>query len=332
MLAVPGSGLLSTGMQQVADRPFMFSEWIHTFPSEFCVEGPAIIGAYGMGLNGWDVSFMFQNSDRGHFRESLGETWDVVAPQVFGLFPAVSRQVIRGDVRESGTVFTMNVDFESLQKGKVNFDDRVEQDYDIKSFTSDAILMQALAVGRVVVDFVDEAKETEKVDLSEYELADWLVSDTKELAWKSGKKPRDGFMFIQTPRTQAVVGFAGIRVGLQDVTLRTRTPYSAIYVTSLSDAPIASTQSALITTIARARNTDMKMIGGTLIRRGTGPILMEPVVCELTFHRAEGTPAPKVHVLDHDGRRTGKTLPVTGGRVLLDGRETKAVYYEVEYY
>ncbi|MDR0327441.1 MAG: hypothetical protein LBI05_04000, partial [Planctomycetaceae bacterium] len=67
MFEMPGTGLLSTGMQQVADRPFMFSEWIHTFPSEFCLEGPVILGAYGMGLNDWDVSFMFQNSDQGHF-------------------------------------------------------------------------------------------------------------------------------------------------------------------------------------------------------------------------------------------------------------------------
>lgn len=60
MLAVPGSAMLSAGMQQVADRPFSLSEWIHVLPNEWGVEGPAIIGAYGMGLNGWDVSFMLQ--------------------------------------------------------------------------------------------------------------------------------------------------------------------------------------------------------------------------------------------------------------------------------
>ena len=70
------------------------------------------------------------------------------------------------------------------------------------------------------------------------------------------------------------------------------------------------------------------LIGGTLINRGTGPILMEPVICDIILKRP-GTPT--VHVLDHDGRRTGKTLPVENGRVKLDGRETKAVYYEVSY-
>jgi len=332
MFAVPGSGLLSTGMQQVADRPFMFSEWIHTFPNEYCVEGPAIIGAYGMGLNDWDVSFMFQNSDQGHFRQSLGESWDVVAPQVFGLFPAVAWQVIREDVQASKIVFARNVDFASLQKGKLNFDDRVEQGYDVKTFASDTTPVQALATGRVVVNFVDQAKKTETVDLSEYanNQGNVFSSSTAELAWKSGANLRDGWMTINTPRTKALVGFTEARntFNLDDITIRPRTPFAAIYVTSLDDEPIRSSKSMLVTTIARARNTDMKLIGGTLIHKGTGPILMEPVVCELTFRRS-GT--PKVYILDHDGCRTGTTLPVTDGCVQLDGRETKAVYYEVSY-
>ncbi|MCL2625174.1 MAG: hypothetical protein FWD31_16055, partial [Planctomycetaceae bacterium] len=330
MLEVPGSGILSTGMQQVADRPFMLSEWIHTFPCEFCAEGPAIIGAYGMGLNGWDVSFLFQNSDRGVFRNALGDTWDVVAPQVFGLFPAISRQVLRGDVQESKTVFTRNVDFASLQKGELNFDDRVEQGYDVKNFASDTTPMQALAVGRVVVDFVDEAKPTETVDLAQYEKDGFFTSTTRELGWWSGKNPRDGLMGIRTPRTQAVVGFTGMvtNVLLNDMIIETETPYAAIYVTSLDDEPIKTSKRLLVTTIGRVRNTDMKLIGGTLIERGKGPMMMEPVVCELSiFH--DGTPT--VHILDHDGRRTGKTLPAVGGRIQLDGRETKAVYYEIVY-
>lgn len=337
MLSMPGSGILSTGMQQVADRPFMLSEWIHTFPNEFAVEGPAIIGAYGMGLNGWDVSFMFQNSDQGHFRDQLGDTWDVVAPQVIGLFPAVARQVLRGDVQESKTVFTRNVDFASLQKGELNFDDRVEQGYDAKSFSSNTTPMQALAVGRVVVEYVDQAKKTEFVDLSQYSTS-WdgnnllpppFVSTTGELFWHSGKNPRDGIIYINSPKTQAVVGFIkNMEVSVKGGLICSQNPYAAIYITSLDDDPVASSKHLLITTIARARNTDMKLIGGTLIQCGKGPIMMEPVVCSMSLRR-EGT--PKVYVLDHDGIRTGQTLDATADNILLDGRVTKAVYYEVEY-
>jgi len=326
---VPGSALLSTGMQQVSDRPFMFSEWISTFPNEFGVEGPAIIGAYGMGLNGWDISFMFQNGDQGRFRQTLGETWDVVAPHVFGIFPAVSRQVLRGDVAESRTIFTRNVDFASLQKGEVNFDDQVKQDYDVKSFSSDTTPMQALAVGRVVVDYVGQPRKTESVNLSDYKRNQAFVSTVGGLVWISGKNSRDGFIIIDTLRTKALVGFTKEHTALlDDVDIYAQTPFSAIYVTSLDDAPIATSKRLLVTTIARARNTGMKMVAGTLIQKGGGPILMEPVVCEITFKRPG---VPKIHILDHDGRRTGRMLDAVNGRIRFDGGATKTVYYEVEW-
>ena len=43
----------------------MLSEWIHVVPNEFGVEGPILVGAYGMGLNAWDFSYIFQNRDNG---------------------------------------------------------------------------------------------------------------------------------------------------------------------------------------------------------------------------------------------------------------------------
>ena len=42
-----------------------------------------------------------------------------------------------------------------------------------------------------------------------------------------------------------------------------------------------------------------------------------------------GRPVEAVHVLDHDGCRTGRTLAVTDGRFTLDGAKDKAIYYEV---
>ena len=132
MLDQPGGGMLSSGLQQVADRPFMLSEWIHVFPSEWGAEGVAIIGAYGMGLQGWDASFMFQNRDRGQLSEEIGrERWDVAAPQVMGLFPAVSRQVLRGDVAEATETSVRNVHVPSLFKGELGFNVASSQNADI---------------------------------------------------------------------------------------------------------------------------------------------------------------------------------------------------------
>jgi hypothetical protein len=329
MLSSPGASMLSEGMRQVADRPFMISEWSQDAPYEFVGEGPAIFGAYGLGLNGWDVSFMFQNGDLGRFGPKLVECWDTLAPQMFGLFPAIARQIIRHDIRESETVFALNVDYESLKKGQLNFEDQYEHRDGLWSFSTNTTPIQALAVGRVVVDFVDEPKKTETVDVSKYMKDGAYVSTTGELAWRPGEHSRDGHITINTPRTQASVGFAGGKtVDLKDVTITTENHFAYIYVTSLDDNPITTSKSILVTTIARARNTNMKQHGGTLIRLGEAPILMEPVVVDLSFKRG-GTPT--VHVLDHDGCRTGKTLPVVAGKIKLDARETMTVYYEIEY-
>ncbi len=91
------------------------------------------MGAYGFGLQGWDVSFMFQNRDDGCFSTRLGrQQWDVTAPHVLGVFPAVARQVLRGDVIEAKPVVSRDVHVRSLFEGKLGFDDRVIQDSDAK--------------------------------------------------------------------------------------------------------------------------------------------------------------------------------------------------------
>jgi hypothetical protein len=41
---------------------------------------------------------------------------------------------------------------------------------------------------------------------------------------------------------------------------------------------------------------------------------------------------PVIHVLDHSGNRTGKTIEHENGSFLLDGRVHKTMYYEMVYY
>lgn len=330
MLATPGGGMLSAGMQQVADRPFMLSEWIHSFPSEFAVEGPALIGAYGLGLNGWDASYIFENGDDGRFRRELKEEWDVMVPQVLGVFPAVSRQVLRGDVKEASLVFTRNVHVPSLFEGRLGFDDSLKQGYDVKEFSSQTIPAATLAIGRSVVAFTPAEQPTPTVSLASYLNDGLLRSADGQLAWRAGKNPRDGYVTIDTAGTQALIGFAaGKSIALKDVAIATSTPYAAIYVSALDrDGDIATGKRLLVTTLARVRNTGMKLVEGSLIARGGPPLLVEPVAVELTLKRGGN---PKVYVLDHDGRRSAQTLPAANGKLTLDGAQTKAVYYEIDY-
>lgn len=82
MLKAPGSGYLSTGLQQVAGRPFTVSEWIHVYPSLYSAEGPVIMAAYGLGLQGWDASYEFQSTSTRPSKK------DLVGNQPYGVWNA----------------------------------------------------------------------------------------------------------------------------------------------------------------------------------------------------------------------------------------------------
>lgn len=334
MLHMAGAGTLSVGMQQTLDSPFMLSEWIHVFPNEWGVEGPALIGAYGMGLQGWDVSYIFQNRDSGGFSERIGrDRWDAVAPQVFGLFPAVARQVLRGDIQQADVSAPLYVHAPSLVEGKVGFRDQTIQQHDVKSFNTDKVPARALAVARAGIVFTDAFQETPEFDIQPFERDGYLYSSTGQLRWREGDDDSlSGYFCIDTPGTQAVVGFAeGRSIQLGDVTIAPESHYGAIYVSAQTpDGSIASSNSLLITAIARARNTGMEFnsTGDGLLERGAPPIVMEPVRATITLHR-EGTPT--VYALDHDGLRTEIRIPIDNGAFRIDGERDKTPYYLVVY-
>jgi hypothetical protein len=322
----------------------MLSEWIHVFPNEWGAEGPALIGAYGMGLQGWDASFLFQNGDDGRFSDRIGrDQWDATAPQIMGLFPAVARQVRRGDVNESPLRAPLNVHVPSLWEGRLSFGDATQQGYDDKAFSTDKVPARALGAARAAVRFTDRAEETPAFDLSRNADAGdgSLVADGGQLRWYEAKpdaKVPGGYVTVDTAGTKAVVGFAAGATrrlgGATGITITPRSPFAAVYVTAREPgAGIEKSTSLVVVAISRARNAGMTFSpeGDRLLSRGEkGPVLLEPVRADIALGEALARRAVAVHVLDHDGRRTGKTLPLTGGAFTLDGATDRTPYYEIE--
>lgn len=331
MLTVAGGGILSSGMQQVAGRPFSMSEWIHVFPNQWGVEGPAIIGAYGMGLQDWDISYMFQNRDKGTYSSALGTSqWDVVAPNVFALFPAVARHVRREDIKTTKSFIPLNVHFDSLHRGKVGFDDKTVQAYDIKSFSTDKVSARSLAVSRVAVSFTSSFKATPSFDVAKYVKDGAMESATGELRWYEGETKDSGYFTINTAATKAVVGFAkDTEKQLGEVTVKSYSKYGALYITAQGEKGTIGTDKRLIVVaVARAHNTGMKYLSGKMVNKGKGPVLMEPMHAKITINRKG---SPTVYICDHDGNRTAKTIPVKNGSFIIDGNSSQAVYYEIVY-
>jgi hypothetical protein len=330
MVADPGSDMLSSGLQQVADRPFMLSEWIHEQPHEYYLEGPAILGVYGMGLNGWDVSYIFQNRDNGEFTNRIGrDTWDVMTPMIAGTFPAVSRIVRRMDVEEGPLVAAIKVHPESLHEGVATGTTVIRQRGDVKSFDSDEAPNDAMAVGRVAVKFTQQAESPEPFDPSEHMSDGALHSVTDQLRWTPAPEGEAtaGYFTIDTPATVGFVGFAepSASFALGGFTIAPKPGFGAVYLTSVEPDSNLDDGDVLLVAMARGRNADSKYNDddSRILELGKGPLVLEPVRADITLPDGRW----RVEKLNHDGRPTGRFLDVNDGVVTIDGSQDKTPYY-----
>ncbi len=331
MLRRPGSGYFGSGLQQVIDRPFALSEWIHVYPNVYAAEGPAILAAYGMGLQGWDASYEFQSqADRRTFNVLGGQfpwgVWEADVPTSLGQYPALARMIYRGDVKEGEVISVRRISAANLAEGRFDFSDKVVQDGDVKSFDG-TVPPEALAAGRVVVEFTEKSQPSQLPDMDRYRQGSVIKSVTGQLTWDTSGQ---GYFTVNTAGTKAVVGFAqGKELTLGDVKVRLDSPFASLFLTALDPkSDLAGGKHALLTALARQSNTGFTYFAtdNRVLNNGRAPILLEPVKATVTV---AGRRIQAVNILDHDGRPTGRSVPVVDGRFTLDGAKDKAIYYEV---
>lgn len=330
MLSAPGSGYLGSGLQQVADRPFGISEWIHVYPSLYSAEGPPIMAAYGMGLQGWGSSYEFQSSSHGAWSQLAGNfpwgVWNADTPTQIGQYPVLARMVMRGDVSEGPVISARKVSLGEVREGTFSFSDKVEQQGDIKSF-SGTTPPESLAAGRVVVEFTDTPQPSTFPDMKKYQTGKVITSQTGQLRWDYTGK---GFFTIDTPGTKGVVGFAeGKSQKLGPVIMTVSCPYASVLLAATDrHKTLADTPTAILSAVARNANSGFKILAldNRVLDNGNGPILLEPVKATIAIGKRA---VAAVNVLDHDGKRTGQSLSVTGGTFTIDGARDRALYYEI---
>lgn len=331
LLKSPGSGILSTGLQQVADRPFSFSEWISLVPNEWTAEAAPLVAAYGIGLQGWDASYSFA-TDLPRFSRLLESEshgiYNATSPLHIGLYPALARMIYRGDIEESPVIATRNVHIPSFREGKLGFYELVEQGYDDKNFTG-TVTPEMLAVGRFPVDFTESFQPTfiPNVDKNWNKNEKTISSATGELVWKYGK---EDFFTVNTVATKALVGFTpNKKVQLGDWNIETENPFAVIFVTDLSkNGDLSEAEKILVTSVARGRNTGMEYeySGDETVLTSTGkmPLLLEPVVATIASKNLKDY---EVRILDQDGRLTDNSIPIIDGAFKINGKTEKTLYY-----
>lgn len=340
-LAKPGAGTMCGALQAVIDRPFSYSEWSGGYRVGTACDIP-IVAAYCMGLQGWDASmhFAWKNAGILHYQANhCSEISDNFNTR--GQFPALARLVYRGDVRQGDVAAVRRISLPGLAQGDVDF----EETFSLLGGANNKIFrgampQEALAVGRVGLEFVDGPVTQPVTDNSApfIERNQHLVrANTGQLAWDTSGA---GFIVINTPGTQGVVGHAaGGEHRLSDVRIQTGNPYVQIYVTALGPKEtIAIAKNLLITTMGRTVNQGTvfdelatRPVSAPVAKEGK--LLIEPV--KATFELKGNRPA-RVFALDQNGRKPANAQPLLveqtkdGLRFTVDGAQTKTVYYLVE--
>jgi hypothetical protein len=96
------------------------------------------------------------------------------------------------------------------------------------------------------------------------------------------------------------------------------------------DKTIQTSDSLILTTLARAKNTGMRYSEdhSELTEVGESPLLLEPVNLTLSIN---GKEAKEIIILDHLGYATPKTIETEKNVLSFDGKETHAIYYLLKY-
>lgn len=329
----PGQGLLSIGMNQVAGRPFVLSEWCYIPPADWAAAEATLVAAYGMGLQGWDAGIQHAANTSG-FTDNLfypgPKVHNVLSPMYIGIYPALARMVLRGDVQEGPIVAKRPTTLEQMLEDAVPFREVSAGGHDVKEYSSQYAPPEAMGVGRVVVAFPEEPEAPLAADvaMAEHKSGDTITSSTKQLRWTATGTTETGWVSIDTPGTQGIAGWAPKREHkLGDVSVTPANDHSVVLVTALSPEGTLSTDTGLLVLAAsRARNSGMRIWADHVVDRGKGPVVCEPVRAVITV---PGRRIERVNVLDQDGRRTGRTLPVADGSFAVDTGRDKTLYYEI---
>ncbi len=330
MLSRPDLGLLGVGLTQVHERPFSFSEWTSMSPNPWIAEGPPVIAFYGMGLQGWDMSFHFAANISG-FSDALEapNVYNTNSPTQVGSFPILARALHRGDVRAGEPVLPRRrLGLENLERGEIGFDERTFTQGDANRLDG-TLPADALSIGRVELEFTEEfvAQKLEPPSLARWRKGSRVSSNTGQL---TRDLANGGSFFVNTAATKGVVGFAsGKTHALGDVAFEIESEFAVALLTSRErDRDLSNCRSALLVVLARAENTGMRFNADETVVEAVGgpPLLLEGVKLTLEWPRlAKAT----FHVLDHDGLRTGRMTAVDAARAEIDTSRDRAIYYEI---
>ncbi|MBN1672355.1 MAG: hypothetical protein JXR37_15045 [Kiritimatiellae bacterium] len=315
---------------RVRGLPYILSEINEPFPNDYAAEFIPTLAAYGL-LQDWDGFFFFAY---GHSAERWKDGgvmgyFDMANDPVKMTQLALGALVfLRGDVGAARECVERRLTAahvcESLRTNKP--DDR--HPYSIPYLLGRLALVHRTVIAEFEAETLAPAEQA--VPLPE----GTIVSDTGELCWEDAAE--DGRVLVNAARYQAFVGRRG-ECASANMTFDLYTPFAAVQLASLDDAPIAEARLLLLAAGARVANTGMRWTDET--RRSLGenwgqaPTRIEPVCGTLTLGGLAGATGVVLRPLDPCGQPVGPGTEAAAadGRFRLELTEENASpWYLVE--
>jgi hypothetical protein len=294
----------------VKGMPYIVSELNAPFPNDTAAEFIPVTAAYAA-LQDWDGLFWFDYG--GGSTEASWTTGMITSFFSMANDPVKMAQTavgalmfLRGDVRTAQTLVERHLTHERVVESLR--DTEVPNDlhpYELSHLPGRLALIHATAIADFHAD--EPAPREGELDLPE----GFIVSDTEELVWLEGTS--QGAVLIDTPRIQGYVGRA-TSCELPHLAIELETPFAAVQLISLENAPIAESGALLLLAAARVANTGMVWQDDSrqslADRWGSAPTRIEPVIGRVMVRGLAGAARVFLQPLDGCGQPSGDAAPM----------------------
>ena len=316
----------------VNNKPFVMSEFNHSFPNQYEYEMLPVIAAYGL-LQDWDGLVMHSFSrdqiyDADYIPNSFLSKYNSVK---LAQMPMCSLIFRRAYIRQAQSQLTADYSKEDA----------------ISSHAAMVACRPAFMVGgsSLPVQALLKYRMRKNIDMPRSSLIDEVLpaaerdalraatvvaSDTGEMGWNR-QEAGAGYVTFNSPCFQGASGFiAGKTIQLSKLTLAMETN-SAAYIVSVDTAPIGSTGRMLLTVVGRQENTgQVKDENNGLVTLGGAPVLMEPVRGRVTLEVAHSPYNCMVYALDGYGqRKSTATVSVVDKTISFTTGSDETPWYEI---
>ncbi|MGD9518480.1 MAG: hypothetical protein AB7W28_03105 [Armatimonadota bacterium] len=304
-------------------KPFFVSEWHEPWPNEWRAEITLYLAAVAA-LQDWDGLTVYtyaHTSERMPSTNHLSGAFETFNdPAVFGLFPHAALIFRRGDVQPAREKWVVVVPEEQIASANSL------SAWGVKALIGTPEAHQVAMALRQAPEGVDRVlRPNEQV----FTAQDPVKSDTGQLF----HTPAAGYCTIDSPRTQAAMGFLGEagQLSLSGLTLFCKTDFATVAASSLTEEPLEASRRVLVTAVGRVENTGTRydVTHRRLVNSGKAPILCEPVTGRVSLKTS--VRGLKVYPLTPDGKRR-EALPARWdkGTVTFElGPAARSIYYEL---